>query len=261
MRTKFNSEQMRADFHRDGYVFLRGFLTANEVAEFRQELTRLLREELPRIPGRHVYYEDADRADTLKQIQQLGEYSHFFRRWQHTSKFRDVAETLLEGPVLPKNMQYFNKPPGVGQPTPPHQDGFYFMLRPCEAVTMWLALDEIDEENGCVRYIRGYHKSGMRPHSRTETLGFSQGIVDFPTLSDMQREIALPAQPGDLLVHHALTVHRAEQNRSATRSRQAMGFIYYSERAQEDAAAHEAYQRALAEELAAAGKIKNARQS
>ena len=251
---------MQSDFDRDGFVVLRGFLTSNEVAEFRQELDRFLTEELPRLPGRYVYYEDANRADTLKQIQQLGEHSTFFRRWQQAGKFRDVAEALLEGPVVPKNMQYFNKPPGVGQPTPPHQDGFYFMLQPCEAVTMWLALDEVDEENGCVRYVPGSHQRGMRRHSRTETLGFSQGIVDFPTLDDMRREIAYPAQPGDLLVHHALTIHRADQNRSATRSRQAMGLIYYSERAQEDAAAHEAYQRKLAKELAEAGKIENARE-
>jgi ectoine hydroxylase-related dioxygenase (phytanoyl-CoA dioxygenase family) len=50
-------------------------------------------------------------------------------------------------------MQYFNKPPSVGQPTPPHQDGYYFMLDPCEAVTMWFALDEVDEENGRMRYV------------------------------------------------------------------------------------------------------------
>ena len=44
------------------------------------------------------------------------------------------------------NLQYFNKSPGANKPTPPHQDGYYFMITPCEAVTMWLALDEVDDE-------------------------------------------------------------------------------------------------------------------
>ncbi|MEC8389905.1 MAG: phytanoyl-CoA dioxygenase family protein [Planctomycetota bacterium] len=36
----------------------------------------------------------------------------------------------------------------------------------------------------------------------------------------------LPAQPGDLLVHDAMTIHRADANRSTNRTRRALGFIY-----------------------------------
>jgi phytanoyl-CoA hydroxylase len=35
------------------------------------------------------------------------------------------------------------------------------MLDPCEALTMWLVLEKVDEENGCVRYVRGSHKHGI----------------------------------------------------------------------------------------------------
>jgi phytanoyl-CoA hydroxylase len=154
-----------------------------------------------------------------------------------------------------KNLQYFNKPPGVGQPTPAHQDGYYFKLDPPEALTMWLALDDVDEENGCVRYVRASHRRGMRPHARTNVLGFSQGITDYGTVDDMAGEIAFPAKPGDLLAHHALTIHRADGNRSATRSRRSLGFIYYAARAREDQVVVDAYQAQLRSELTAAGKI------
>jgi phytanoyl-CoA hydroxylase len=95
----------------------------------------------------------------------------------------------------------------------------------------------------------------MRPHGRTQVLGFSQGITDFGTADDLANEVPFPAKPGDLLVHHALTIHRADGNRSADRTRQALGFIYYSDRAREDAVAHAAYQRRLAEEMKTAGRI------
>ena len=120
---------------------------------------------------------------------------------------------------------------------------------------MWLALDEVDEENGCVRYVLGSKERGMRPHGRTQTLGFSQGITDYGLPEDQANEVALPAQPGDLLVHHAMTIHRADGNHSKTRHRRALGFIYYSEQAQEDESAHAAYQKKLSEELAQSGKI------
>lgn len=135
------------------------------------------------------------------------------------------------------------------------RDGYYFMLDRCEAVTMWLALDEVDEENGCVRYIPGSHFEGMRAHGRTTTLGFSQGIIDYPTPDDQTREVAMHARPGDLLVHHALTIHRADGNRSATRTRRALGFIYYSERARQDEVAHGAYQDRLKQEMSDAHQI------
>jgi phytanoyl-CoA hydroxylase len=120
---------------------------------------------------------------------------------------------------------------------------------------MWLALEPVDAENGCVRYVRGSHHGGIREHGRTQTLGFSQGVVDFPRPEDTADEVAMPAAAGDLLAHDALTIHRAEANASKTRTRRALGFIYYGERAREDRAAHEAYQQQLATELKVAGKI------
>ena len=114
---------------------------------------------------------------------------------------------------------------------------------------MWLAMDHVDEENGCVRYVHGSHEWGMRPHGRTQTLGFSQGVSDYGIASDLEHETALPAQPGDLLVHHCMTIHRADGNQSTDSTRRALGFIYYSDRAEVDEEAHEAYQKRLADEM------------
>ena len=63
------------------------------------------------------------------------------------------------------------------------------------------------------------------------------------------------AGAGDLLVHHALTIHRAAGNHSPTRTRRALGFIYYSSTAQEDTVAKEAYLRKLVEEMKNEQKI------
>jgi phytanoyl-CoA hydroxylase len=245
----------RARYARDGFVSFPGFVTGDELAELIGHVDRFIEHVLPNLPTESVFYEDKSDPTTLKQIQHMSDHDRWFHDLFTTGRFREIAEQLLDGPVVPKNMQYFNKPPSVGKPTPPHQDGYYFMLEPCEAVTMWFALDQVDKENGCVRYVRGSNQNGMRSHQRTQTLGFSQGIVDFPTPQDLQNEIAIPAEPGDLLAHGALTIHRAGPNRSNTRSRRALGFIYYGQRAREDTEAHAAYQRRLTKELKAENKI------
>ncbi len=243
----------KARFEEDGFVAVPGFCNAEELQGIESALTRFIEESMPTLPPEEVFYENKKDRQSLKQIQRMHEHDDFFASFMESSP-NALAEELLGEPVISKNLQYFNKPPGKGKPTPAHQDGYYFMLEPCHAVTMWMALDRVDEENGCVRYLRGSHRDGMRPHGRTQTLGFSQGIADFGK-DETRGEVPCPANPGDLLAHHALTVHRADANLSRTRSRRALGFIFYGESAREDTDAHEEYQRHLSEELKVSGKI------
>lgn len=235
-------------FRRDGFVFMPGFLSPEEVSEVNARLQKLIREVVPTMPPEHAFYENRNDPSTLKQVQTLFTYDPFFHQMMFGSRFEKLASVLLGDAVTGQNMQYFNKPPKIGKPTPAHQDGFYFMLEPNEAVTMWLALEPVDEENGCVRYVRGSQLRGLRPHGRTGVLGFSQGMTDFGTPDDLENEVYFPTQPGDLLVHHSLTIHRADGNSSENRTRQALGFIYYAERAKEDAVRKQAYQAQLAAE-------------
>ena len=240
-------------FEEDGFVVVPGFCDAEEVQGIESTLTTFIAEIVPSLPVEQVFYEDKNEKSTLKQIQRMHEHDAFFAAF-FEGKPRQLAEELLNESVVGKNMQYFNKPPGMGKATPAHQDGKYFMLEPCHALTMWMALDPVDEENGCVRYLRGSHRDGLRSHGRTQTLGFSQGITDYGG-EESQEEVPCPAQPGDLLAHHALTVHRADANLSSTRSRRALGFIFYGQSAREDTDAHEEYQRSLAKELKVSGRI------
>lgn len=236
---------LKKDFERDGYVFMPGFLSAEEIAELNQKLESFIQEIVPTMPDGKVFYEDKQDASTLKQLINLNNYGAYFEEILVNSRFEALAAELLGERVLPKTLEYFNKPPRIGQPTPPHQDAYYFNIMPPQAATMWLALENADEENGCVRYVKGSHQKEMRSHQRTQIKGFSQGIVDFGREEDRRNEVAFPAKAGDLLVHHAMTIHRAEGNASQSRSRRALGFIYFGESAQEDTAAKQAYQQQL----------------
>ncbi len=245
----------RVRFERDGYVAVSPLFDGDEMAEIKAEVTRYIRDVVPTMPDTRVYYEDKHDPSSLKQVQKIFEYDEYFSNLMN-GVIRRMAETVLDDDVVPINMQYFNKPAGIGQATPPHQDGYYFHLTPCEAVTGWLALDDVDEENGCIHYIRGsHHAERFRPHGQTGVLGFSQGITDFGTASDKADSVAFPGPAGSFLMHHARTIHWAGPNRSKTRSRRAIGFIYYAKRAREDIAAKEAYQRSLDERLRTQAKI------
>lgn len=248
-------KELRESFLKDGFIFFPGFLNQNEIDSVNKKIQEFIAQKVSEMPTDQVYYEDKSDENTLKQLQQLFKYDPFFYDMMFGSRFEKLASILLDDEVIGKNIQYFNKPPKIGKPTPAHQDGYYFMLEPNEAVTMWMALEPVDEENGCVRYVKGSHKKGMREHGRTQTLGFSQGITDFGTEEDLANEVFFPTQAGDLLVHHSLTIHRADGNSTTDRTRKAMGFIYYAAKAKEDKKAHEEYAKKLAQELAQKEKI------
>ena len=246
-----DQQRIQDAFRRDGYVFLPGFMSPEEMDILTENLDRFIREEVPKLPREHAFFEDKNNPETLKQLFNLNTYDPFFGQLLSEGKFKKLAESVLEEKVIAKNLEFFNKPPKIGKPTPPHQDNYYFKLDPPNAVTMWLAMEDVDLENGCVRYVKGSHLQGMRPHDKSKIFGFSQAIVDYGKEEDLAHEIAMPAKKGDLLIHHSMTVHLAGLNTSENRSRKAFGFLYWGESAKEDLAEKEAYRIEISDEIRA----------
>ena len=234
---------LKAQYDRDGFVVVREFLAMDELAALRAELDRYIREVVPGLPEGDAFYHDRDRPETLKQLQHMGGDA-FFSRYRANTHWTGLATALIGEPCRAQEPEWFNKPPQTEHVTPPHQDNFYFCLTPPHVVTMWLALDPVDDENGCLRYVRGSHRRGLRPHGRTAVLGFSQGVLDYDDHDEMQ-EVAVHLDVGDLVAHHGETIHRAEPNRSQTRDRRAFAMVFRGASCRRDEAAFERYQAAL----------------
>jgi phytanoyl-CoA hydroxylase len=225
-------EREKADFDRDGFVVVRQLLSAADFRALNENLTRYIREVVPTLSDSHAFYQDRSRPETLKQMQHMGN-DRFFSDYRFQPRWVELAEALLGESVVAQEPEWFNKPPGTEHATPPHQDNYYFNFNPCSVVTIWMALDPVDDENGCLRYVPGSHLRGVRPHNATKVLGFSQGISDFGP-DDMAREKTIHLQPGDVAVHHGNTIHRAEPNRSATRTRRAFAMVIKGESCRRD---------------------------
>jgi len=73
--------------------------------------------------------------------------------------------------------------------------------------------------------------------------------------ADRLAEVPVTARPGDLLVHHSLTIHSADANNSGSRQRRSLGLIYYSANAKQDAEGLEAYRQKLMDDWQQGRKI------
>jgi len=219
-------------FDRDGFVIVRQFLSGKDFAEVCDNLGRYIRDVVPGLPDADAFYQDRSRPETLKQLQHMTG-DPFFRDYVNHPTWKGLAEDLLGEDVWCESPLWFNKPPQTQHPTPPHQDNYYFTLDPPVVLTIWLALDPVDPENGCLRYLPGSHLQGGRPHAPSNVLGFSQGISDYGP-ADEARETPIELAPGDAVVHHGWLIHRADPNRSSTRHRRGFALVYKSTRCQAD---------------------------
>lgn len=234
---------LRDQFDENGFVVVPRFLPSADFVKLTKEIDRYIRDVVPTLGPADAFYHDSSRPETLKQLQHM-DADPFFRQYPSHPAWCRLAEDLLGEPCEAMAPEWFNKPPGTEHPTPPHQDNFYFCLKPPSVLTMWLSLDSVDDENGCLRYVAGSHRRGIRPHARTTVLGFSQSVSDYGP-EDTHSEVSVHLEPGDLLVHHGETIHRADPNRSPERHRRAFAMVFRGESCRRDDAAFARYQSSL----------------
>jgi len=226
-------------YDQHGFVIVRQLLGEPEFTELRENLDRYVRDVVPTLPDGDAFYQDRLRPETLKQMQRMGGDA-WFRDYAQHPKWKGLAESLIGESASTDQPEWFNKPPGTNHVTPPHQDNYYFCLAPANVLTIWMALDSVDAENGCLRYVDGSHLGGFRKHAKSKILGFSQGIADY-TSDDFTREVAVRLQPGDVVAHHGMTIHRADGNLSSTRHRRSFAMVFTGKSCQRDEAAFARY--------------------
>ncbi|HVU87571.1 MAG TPA: phytanoyl-CoA dioxygenase family protein [Pirellulales bacterium] len=242
MATAGVDEHFKADFDRNGFVVIPGFLAAEDFAELRHNLDRYIREVVPGLSDGDAFYECREQPETLKQLQRMSG-DPYFADYRFHPRWVALAETLLGEPANAEPPEWFNKPPRTNHVTPPHQDNYYFCLTPPSVLTIWLALDDVDAENGCLRFVAGSHRRGYRAHCTSAILGFSQGINDYAA-ADFVQEVAAPVRAGDAVVHSGMTIHRADANLSLTRQRRSFAMVFKGVSCQRDEAAYGRYRAA-----------------
>ncbi|MCW3051053.1 MAG: Phytanoyl-CoA dioxygenase [Chthonomonadales bacterium] len=100
-----------------------------------------------------------------------------------------------------------------------HQDATYWGLEPPLALTVWVAVDDSDVENGCMRVIPGSHRAGLRTHGKAETAGnllsINQEVPVTPEEEGAAVDLVLRA--GEVSIHDGWLIHGSLPNRSERR--------------------------------------------
>ena len=137
------------------------------------------------------------RADEITFTTHLVAQSAALRDLVSSPPLRDVAVDLLGPTVRLYWDQAVYKKPGTESPFPWHQDNGYTFVVPQQYLTCWIALTDVDEDNGCPWVVPGLHRGGTLAHWPSE--------LGFVCLEEAAGAVPVPAPAGSVIVFSTLT--------------------------------------------------------
>jgi ectoine hydroxylase-related dioxygenase (phytanoyl-CoA dioxygenase family) len=218
-----------AQYKTDGHVTVPGVFSSARMEEAIAEVVAWSAEELAAMPEeKRGWFVDggAEGAPVLRKLDNQHTRRAYFIELARDPALVALVEAMVGKGVSVYFSQIFFKPPKGGGPKPAHQDNFYFGPSDHDGVvTAWIALDDADLENGCMRYGRATHLGPILPHKAPEDRPFDLQLSD-SNMAKMEMRPA-PVPRGGVSFHHGGTVHVSADNRS-DRWRRACAFHYVS---------------------------------
>jgi ectoine hydroxylase-related dioxygenase (phytanoyl-CoA dioxygenase family) len=231
------SEDQLVALRRDGFLLVHGMAGSDEIAALRALYDRLFSErrgwdngDLFDMVGR----DNPGEGLALPQMLWPSRYEPLLGRSQLARSARFVAEQIL-GPKLENMLEHaILKPASHGAATPWHQDeafnrkgsGFE------ESISIWMPLQDVTVESGCMRYIRGSNLGPLFPHQSPNN---DPRIHGLETVSppDLTHCVEVPMPAGSGVIHLSRTLHSAGPNTSGQpRRAYILGFAVKSHRHQ-----------------------------
>lgn len=128
-----------------------------------------------------------------------------------------VADLLGDG-VVGWGSHFFCKMPHDGKTVSWHQDASYWPLTPSQTVTAWLAVDDADVGNACMRFLPGSHLHGHLPYRESDA---EERNVLNQTVDGAEARFGAPVnvelRAGQMSLHTDLLLHGSGANTSDRR--------------------------------------------
>lgn len=201
---KILTREQVAAFNRDGYLKGLRIFDAQEIGEYRRYFDALLARVM------------AEGGDSYSISTAHQRYRTVYDVLTHPRIVACVKDLLGED-IVGWGSHFFCKMPGDGKRVSWHQDVSYWPMSSSKTVTVWLAIDDSDVENACMRFIPGSHHLGHLTFHLSED---SENNVLYQTVKDAEKfgePVDVELKAGEASLHSDLLLHGSEANRSSRR--------------------------------------------
>jgi phytanoyl-CoA hydroxylase len=211
------SESQFEGYQRDGYVVAENLLSEAEVERVRSRIQEYAAGERTETEFSRMLEPDVEAGEFGREVDPVRKFEgvgmaredEVFADLARHERILDVVEQL-QGPNLKLlRSAAMMKPPQVGSEKKFHQDAAYYPIHPMDHVTVWIALDEATEANGCMRVVPGAHTDGLVGH---EAIEYDTDITISERDYGVEDTVALPMDPGSVLFQHCLLPHYTAEN-------------------------------------------------
>lgn len=208
-------------YRNEGYLLVSGLFNQEEVDFFKEHYEAMRQRELsgPIHTVGDAGFEEHDPLLAYPRIMQPHRRDEASLNWLIDARLNRYMTAMLgTEPFAVQTMFYF-KPPGArGQAL--HQDQYYLRVQPGTCLAAWLAVDDCDEENGCLRIVPGSQGWPVLCLEEADTTqSFTDVTVPIPEGHEV-RPVRMKA--GDVLFFNGQIVHGSLPNRSPDRFRRAL---------------------------------------
>ena len=198
-------EQVRF-YNANGYLKPFRVFSDEQAAQHRATLDRLLAEIAAANDGRDAYSINGYQKQ-CRSIYDIATHPPIL----------DLVEDIIGPNFVCWGTHFFVKLPGDPKSVPWHQDASYWPLTPSKTVTVWLAIDDADRDNGAMKVIPGTHDKG---HLEFDLAKPGEQVV----LNQRVRNAESHGEPvyfelkaGEMSLHADMLVHGSDPNLSSRR--------------------------------------------
>lgn len=213
-----SSSQLQ-QLHRDGYLAVGALAPRHEVVALRGSIERLFAERAGLREGAYGELivseeDDHDSVPNSPQIRMVGDYAPELHESQCFHNALALARQILGSHAGFLSDIAIMKKPCLGIATPWHQDeAFRDPNYTYRELTIWVALQDVDEQSGCLRFISGSHRDPVHSH---RVPGDSAESLALECTDGFDESAALPCplSAGGCTIHFPRTLHCSTSNQS-----------------------------------------------
>jgi len=220
------SKEQLDEFRENGFLLIRNFLDERSCDIIKDIAKVHLKYKIEPIETEYEYIgiDKDEYKESVRRLRQVYDRDIVFKNWMQNLKIRPILKQVLDEDVVLVTAHHnsiMTKLAHTSTNTEWHRDSRYWHYNGSNLVSVWLALDKENSQNGVLEFIPGSHKIDLKEHQFDKKSFFRSDLKENRELID--KKVSFDLNKGDIVLFHSELLHRANDNKT---NEDKISFVY-----------------------------------